>query len=299
MRTLALLAVTAPFGCGNADTDMQAIADAHVHFKWSQAEVIDAEGAIATLRRQNVATAVVIGTPAEYALRLAALDPERIVAIYGPYKARRNWAQWMGDPELLVDARSALESGAYHGIGELHLIGGFSPRKARRVVIDGVLDLGAEFNVPVMLHTEFSRPGLFLELCRRHPDTRILWTHAGALLPPKRVREVLESCPNVWADLAARDPWRFVNNPVADAETGRLLPDWEQLILDYPERWLIGSDNVWPVDQLDRWDEPDTGWQELGRFLGFHRRWLGFLPKDIARKVGLENARKLFARHAE
>ncbi|MCB1736767.1 MAG: amidohydrolase family protein [Gammaproteobacteria bacterium] len=284
---------------GSIHAELPPIADAHVHYKWSQAEVTSPDDALAALRAQKVALAVVIGTPAEYAQRLATLDPDRIVAIYGPYKSRRNWAQWMGDPSLLLDARAALASGVYHGIGELHLIGGFSPRKERRAVIDGVLDLGSEFDVPVMLHTEFSRPGLFTELCLAHPTTRILWTHAGALLPAKRVRAVLERCPNVWADLAARDPWRFVNNPVADIDSGRLLPEWERLILDYPDRWLVGSDNVWPVDQLDRWDEPDSGWQELGRFLDFHRRWLSFLPPDVARKVRLENARRLFLRPAE
>ena len=26
---------------------------------------------------------------------------------------------------------------------------------------------------------------------------------------------------------------------------------------------MLGSDPVWPVDQLDRWDEADSGWQNF------------------------------------
>lgn len=48
---------------------------------------------------------------------------------------------------------------------------------------------------------------------------------------------------------------------------------------------MIGSDPVWPVDRLNPSDEPDTGWQELGRFLDFHRGWLGQLPHDKATAI--------------
>ena len=59
---------------------------------------------------------------------------------------------------------------------------------------------------------------------------------------------------------------------------------------------MAGSDPVWPVDQLDRWDEADSGWQELGRFWTFHRSWLAQLPDGVARKIRCENAVALFGR---
>jgi predicted TIM-barrel fold metal-dependent hydrolase len=158
--------------------------------------------------------------------------------------------------------------------------------------------LAGEYDVPIMLHTEFSRPDMILELCSSYPDTRILWAHAGSILATTQVAQVLDACGNVWAGLAARDPWRFVNNPITAAD-GRLLPDWRALLLRYPERFMLGSDPVWPVDQMDRWDEPDTGWQELGRFWGFHREWLRQLPQAVARKIGCENAVALFRREEE
>jgi predicted TIM-barrel fold metal-dependent hydrolase len=290
---LVLLAVFA--------TDLYAlapVADMHLHYKWSQQDVTSAAEAIEGLTRENVVMGVVIGTPAELALELASLEPRKIVPIFSPYRIGGDWQRWARDPEVVPRTRAALESGAYYGIGELHLIGGFTPRLDKAVVLQGLMQLAGEYDVPIMLHTEFSRPAMLLNLCQRYPDTRILWAHAGSILSSTQVEQVLGTCGNVWAGLAARDPWRFVNNPISDAD-GRLLPDWRELLLRYPGRFMLGSDPVWPVDQMDRWDEPDTGWQELGRFWGFHRGWLQRLPAAVALKISCENAVAFFRREEQ
>ncbi|MGB5299368.1 MAG: amidohydrolase family protein [Thiogranum sp.] len=77
----------------------------------------------------------------------------------------------------------------------------------------GLFQLAVWHDVPILLHTEFSQPDYLIQLCREHPGTRILWAYAGALLKPDQVGKVMSDCPNVWAELSARDPWRFVNNP--------------------------------------------------------------------------------------
>ena len=191
------------------------------------------------------------------------------------------------------EVRAGLASGRYKGIGELHLIGGFAVRWQRSDVLKALLELAAEYDVPVLVHTEFSRAEPTLSICRANPDNRLVLAHAGAALPPGEVERVLEACPNVWMDLSARDPWRFVRFPISD-DDGRLLPDWEALVLRWPERFVVGSDAVWPVERLDAWDQADTGWQRIGDFLDFHRRWASFLPSDVARKVLYENAAGVF-----
>jgi hypothetical protein len=82
-------------------------------------------------------------------------------------------------------------------------------------------------------------------------------------------------------------------HPIANGQ-GRLLPEWRALLLRYPKRFMVGSDPVWPVEQLDSWGTSDTGWQELGRFRVFHRGWLAQLPPDVARRIGCMNAVSLF-----
>jgi predicted TIM-barrel fold metal-dependent hydrolase len=269
------------------------VADMHLHYKWSQQDVTSPAEAIATLQQQGIVMGVVIGMPAELALELGRKAPDRVVPLFSPYRIGGDWYRWARDPEVVVRTRAALASGAYHGIGELHLIGGFAPRLEKAAVLQELMMLAAGYDVPIMLHTEFSRPDFMLALCKRYPDTRILWAHSGAILPPADIARVFAVCGNVWGGLAARDPWRFVNNSVTD-EKGTLLPAWRGLMLRYPERFMVGSDPVWPVEQLDGWDAADTGWRELGRFWDFHRTWLRQLPESAAKRIGCENAVALF-----
>jgi predicted TIM-barrel fold metal-dependent hydrolase len=277
--------------CAHA-ADLPRIADIHLHWKWNQKEVTDASEAIKILREQNVGLAVVTGTPPELALELQELAPDIVRPIYGIYRVPGEWASWHHDKDLLKRVRQALESGRYFGIGEIHMIGGFIS-DWKNPVIASLFNLAAEFDVPVLLHTEFSRANYTLGLCQAHPQTRFLWAHAGSMLKPAEVERVLNNCPNVQVELSARDPWRHRGNPIAD-EQGQLLPGWLALVTGYADRFMIGSDPVWPVDRLNPWDEPDTGWQELPRFLDFHRTWLSALPEEEADAIRWENARRFF-----
>jgi hypothetical protein len=268
------------------------LADVHVHYKWSQEDVTSAQQAVDTLVAHDVALAVVIGMPADYALRLERLAPDRIVPIWSPYRAPGDWSTWAYDKAVLERARQALQGGDYRGIGELHLIGGFTPHW-KSPVISGLAQLAAEFDVPILLHTELSQPDYMEGLCRAQPQTRFLWAHAGGVLTAAQVRQVMNACPNVWVELSARDPWRFVSNPMTD-ENNALLPAWRALIESFPERFMIGSDPVWPVEKLDSWDQADTGWQEYDRFIVFHRSWMSRLPPELEQKLRLTNAQAFF-----
>jgi len=266
----------------------------HTHYKWSQAEVTSPKQAIAFLDDEHISHAVVIGKPKDYALKLKRLAPKRIIAFYGPYKNAMDWFLWQRKEELLPKVEAALKNGEYQGIGELHIIGGgFSKRFNQAKVLNGLLELSHKYDVPIMIHTEFSKPNYMLLICQRHPKSKIIWAHAGAILKPQQVDDVMRQCPNVWSGMAARDPWRYVNNQHTD-ENGALLPEWKALMIKYADRFMVGSDTVWPIENLDSWNEADTGWQELSRFWTFHRSWLQQLPDTVAQKIQRENAMKLF-----
>ena len=93
--------------------------------------------------------------------------------------------------------------------------------------------------------------------------------------------------------MAARDPHRYLDNPIAD-ETGQLLPAWRELLLRFPDRFMTGADPVWPIENIQSWYEADSGWDRLGEFLDFHRTWLKGLPPEVAAKVRLHNAQRFF-----
>ena len=269
------------------------IFDVHTHYKWDQAEITTPQQALDFMDAAGVQRALVIGTPADLALQLKALAPERIVAFYGPYLLGGEKLSWQFRKALVDEARAGLQSGQFQGIGELHLIGSMAVRWDRSLVFRELLKLGLEFDVPLMVHTEYASIKPTVSMCQANPENRFLLAHAGAVLPPEQVARILDACPNVMMDLAARDPWRYVSNPIAD-ESDRLLPAWRELLLNYPSRFMIGSDTVWPVDRASSWDEPNSGWQELGRFIGFHRRWLADLPEPVARALRHANAERYF-----
>ena len=185
------------------------VADMHLHYKWTQQDVTSPAEAIALLDQHNIVMGVVIGTPAQLALQLQALAPARIVPIFSPYREGGDWYRWAYEDATVTRARAALSSGQYRGIGELHVIGGFAPAFDKAIVLKQLLALGNEFDVPVMIHTEFSRPDFMLSVCEAFPDTRIVWAHSGALLEPADVDSVLSRCGNVSGGLGARDPWRI------------------------------------------------------------------------------------------
>ncbi len=270
--------------------------DVHLHYKWNQQEITSPQDVIAILDANEIEYAAIIGTPAELVQELRKLNPGRILAWYGPYRNHGDWHQWHQDKSLPERARKALASGDYIGIGELHLVGGFSPAPSSEV-ISSLLKLSAETQAPLLLHVEFGRADYLIELCQIEPEARLLLAHAGAPLRPREVRRALDACPNLWWELSARDPLRYTGSPIVD-EYGVLKPKWRALILDYSNRLMLGADAVWPVEQMNPWDEPDSGWQHLGEFWQGHEQWLKQLPEDIRIKVELLNATGYFQTRA-
>jgi predicted TIM-barrel fold metal-dependent hydrolase len=62
-----------------------------------------------------------------------------------------------------------------------------------------------------------------------------------------------------------------------------LCPQWRQLLIAYPDRFLLGSD-TW-VNQR---------WQYYGETFAEYRAWLGDLPPAVARKIAWDNGARLF-----
>ncbi|MEW8506666.1 MAG: amidohydrolase family protein [Candidatus Thiodiazotropha sp.] len=289
-HAILLSLLTLPLPC-NSDDGQAKLADIHLHWKWNQKEVTTPKQAIDILRDNNVTLGVVTGTPPELALELHRLAPDIVIPIYGVYQDGIDWFNWYHDEELLGRVRLALQSGSYRGIGELHMISGFVS-DWKNPNISGLFEIAAEFDVPVLVHTEFSRADYLIGFCNAHPKTRFLWAHAGSVLPPGEVTRALRHCANLSVELSARDPWRHVARRID--EGGVLKAGWRDLVIAYANRVMIGSDPVWPVERLNPWDEADTGWQELSRFLDFHRQWLKQMPADVARRVRYENAYEYF-----
>lgn len=273
-------------------TQLTPVADVHLHYNGNQEVVVSPAEAIAILKKQNVRLAVVSSTPPELALKLKQAGGDWIIPLFRPYFSQRQRQRWFADETVLPMARKALASGEYKGIGELHLIAGLGPSRHNRI-LHGLIRLGMEYNVPLLIHIETSSESYFVPLCKQYPKARFLIAHAGGLLNAKQIGNLLKVCPNTWTEFSARDHMRYVNSSIVD-EHGKLLSGWRKLIEQYPHRFMIGSDPFWPVEKEMALEEPDTGWLHVNDYLNFHRKWLNDLTPGLKKNLETENARRFF-----
>jgi hypothetical protein len=65
---------------------------------------------------------------------------------------------------------------------------------------------------------------------------------------------------------------------------GKVEPAWRALFLDFPDRFLVGTDTFTP-----------ERWHYIVEHAEWSRGWLADLPKGVAEKIGWRNGETLFA----
>lgn len=265
-------------------------ADIHLHYNWTQKSVTSVSDISAALDKNNVAFAVISSTPTEQALLVTQQD-KRVIALFSPYTHEHGKRTWFRDEDKVLEkARKGLQQGLYEGIGEVHFMAGFKPRHDNAIA-RGLFKLADEFKVPVLIHVDTSHVAYYKKFCDQFPGVNFLLAHAGGILRPEHIEQILQQCPNTWVELSARDPWRYDR---FIPEDGVLPETWKKLFLAYPERFMTGTDPVWSVTKTQRWDDDDEGWQHYDKLLQFHRNWLMQLPADVEKKIRLDNALRFF-----
>lgn len=292
MRWLLIIGVVLLSGCRTESVkdELAPMADVHLHYNWNQEEVISPDEVIAILRRQNVQLAVVFGRPSAMALKLQKAGGDWLIPFWSPYYKTGIKLDWYRYPEVVTEARAALASGNYYGIGEMHLVAGLAPRRDHPVV-QGLIKLAREFNVPMNIHTDTSKHEYFLPICSGNPDVRFLWAHAGGIFQADEVGKLMTKCPNVWVEFSARDPWHYGNF----TDYGRVDDAWIALFNKFPDRFMVGVDPVWNAFQTYRWYEADEGWFHYREINQYHRGWMSQLDSKLEQKIRIGNAQTFFS----
>jgi len=163
-----------------------------------------------------------------------------------------------------VQRMLALYPNLWQGIGEVFLrhddltalTYGDTPR-ATSTAFGRLLDLAAARDLPVLVHSNIGpawleKPDYLGEIesaVRSHPNTRIIWAHAGIsrriVIPDHTaiLRRMLGQYSNLTVDLS----WVIFDQEIAPG--GVLDRRWASLIEEYPGRFTIGSDVVGFFDQ--------------------------------------------------
>lgn len=261
--------------------------DTHLHYNeeaWngSSGPFPPAE-ALARMQRNGVRAIVGNSRPNDGTRTLAALRETReagvtVVPFVRLYRNRADYSNWFRDESIhemvLAELERGTASGPYRGIGEFHL---YESANANGPVAKKLMALAERKQLAVLAHVDDEAVDLLMaNTPSQGRDTRLIWAHTGiGGTPVARVRQMLERYPKLMGELSYR--------PGLVCEGGTLCAPWRELILAFPDRFLIGSD-TWVNQRWSAYDELMRG----------YRGWLGELPPAVAQRVAWDNAAGLF-----
>lgn len=164
-------------------------------------------------------------------------------------------------------------------------------------------DIAAQHDVPIDLHMEaVPRPmalprdlksppnppqlpeniSVFERLLAHNPRAKIIWAHLGSdgtgYRTPDLCRRLLQKHSNLYMEIKLDPKTPGKNFLMAN---GKIKPDWLKLFEDFPDRFIIGSDQHYP--------EPPgpQRWEEVVLLLNQ-------LPAKLRKRIGTENVAQIY-----
>ena len=242
------------------------IFDAHLHYSHDAWDQLPPARAAALLREAGLKAALVSSSSDDGTQLLLAAAPDLVLPALRPYRTRGELGTWMHDPSVIPYLEDRLRRFRYVAIGEFHAYG----EQADTPVMRRVVALAREHGL--YLHAHGDADAVERQF-RQDPQARILWAHAG-FDTPERVADMLRRHPNLWCDLAFRSD---------HARDGRVDPAWRAVFLEFPDRFLVGTDTFTP-----------ERWHYVVEHARFSRQWLADLPPDVAARIAWQNGERLF-----
>jgi hypothetical protein len=261
-----LLAATAP----HAAEPPLPIFDAHLHYSHDAWDKLPPAQAAALLREAGLKAAMVSSSSDDGTQKLLAAAPDLVLPVLRPYRNRSEVGTWVRDPSIVQHLEARLKQHRYVAIGEYHVYG----EDAELPVVRRVVELAREHKL--FLHSHSDADAIDRQF-RQDPNARILWAHSGFDAPDK-VREMLRKHKNLWCDLAFRSDHASVTG-----NTGKVDPAWRALFLEFPDRFMVGTDTFTP-----------ERWYYVVEHANWSRRWLADLPRDVAERIAWKNGQGLF-----
>lgn len=261
-----LALISALLMASTASATAQPIFDSHLHYSHDAWEALPPKAAIAILRKAGVKAAMISSSSDEGTQRLHAEAPDLVIPVLRPYRHRGELSSWVRDPSIVPHLESRLKAHRYVAIGEYHVFGA----DAELPVVRRVVELAREHEL--FLHSHSDADAIERQF-KQDPNARILWAHAGFDAPDK-VREMLRKHKNLWCDLAFRSD---------HALNGKVDPAWRAAFLEFPDRFLLGTDTYTP-----------ERWHFVVEHANWSRQWLADLPPGVAERIAHKNGDALF-----
>jgi Amidohydrolase len=242
------------------------IFDAHLHYSHDAWERLPPKEAVALLRQAGLKRAMVSSSSDEGTQKLFAEAPDLVLPSLRPYRTRGEIGSWMHDASIVEHLETRLKRHRYVAIGEYHIYGA----DADLPVMRRVVQLAREHRL--FLHSHSDAEAIERQF-KQDPEARILWAHAG-FDAPEKVREMLRKHGNLWCDLAFRSD---------HATMGKVDAAWREVFLEFPDRFLVGTDTFTP-----------ERWFYVVEHARWSRQWLADLPPEVAERIAWKNGEALF-----
>ena len=254
--------------------------DAHLHYNDDAQAPHPLPDVLGRMQRSGVRAIVANSRPNDGTRTVAsAQDATRaagvtVVPFIRLYRNRADYTGWFADESIHRMVQDELArgtaAGPYRGIGEFHL---YDSANADGPVARKLMQLAQNKQLVVLAHVD----DVAIDKLMAHaPDARLIWAHTGiGGVPVERVRELFDRHAGLVGELSYR--------PGLTQDDGQLTPAWRELLLRYPQRFVIGSD-TWI----------NARWQYYEELMRGYRVWLGGLPPEVARRVGWENGAEMF-----
>ena len=194
--------------------------------------------------------------------------------------------------------------GVFTGIGEFSIHKEFVSSKVAGPVatlnnpaLDRIFDFCAETGLIAILHNDIDMPfpkngqdnwdlAQFRELLKRHPDASIIWAHCGM----GRIVRPIQDQIGMLEKALSNPEFNHVNIDISWTEVAKYITSSPEtidrtaaLINKYPDRFLMGTDEVAPADQ-----------KSYLKIMDMYQPLLDKLNPDAKRKLLTDNYVRLF-----
>jgi hypothetical protein len=248
--------------------EQRPVIDVHIHYSQDAWAMLPPPEAIKVLRQAGLKKAFVSSSSDDGTQMLLQAAPDLIVPVLRPYRARGETGSWTRDPSIIQHVEARLRANTYAGLGEFHAYGA----DADTPVMKRMIELAKEHRIFLHAHSDADAVE---RMFKHNPEALVLWAHSGFEQVGK-VRDMVTRHKTLWADVAHRND---------QAPSGKLDPTWRQLFIDFPERFMVGTDTYTP-----------ERWHYVVEHAAYSRKWLAELPPDLADNIAFRNAERLAAR---
>jgi len=266
-----------------------ALVDIHSHFYRGEQDFAEL---LSFMDRNGVCLMAVSGLtesdPDQVALEAARKYPDRFLAFLRDFHT---------DWESSVDyVKTRLTNEKFNGIGELFINGHGRRIAGDNPVLMKIYRVAAQFRVPVLCHWTIcslneKEPGtkaIFQQLERalaQNPKTDFILANCGTGPQPLRknfpqiLDYLLKQYKNLFMDLSGHQDELFDNQGNL-SDFGKVLA---KLCKNYPDRFILAFDL----------GDPGTLFFQADSVARTYRKFLSLFPRNIAQKIGNENAQRL------